>query len=186
MTIRNTVNKNTNGEDVESYLRRKEGVVFRQYQNEDGSNSENFVVADPYHVGPIATNGDQKLKLKLRLQIDLTFQLCNMYLVVIVIQHLYLVNEKTGKPALLIGPTSLSHWFEKHHQKNFVEKLILPAREKMRLSRDLPNTILSEAMNKTLKAFFGSHNDPREVVERLLKMYADETVFTFQALKDQG
>ncbi|GAU93239.1 hypothetical protein RvY_05205 [Ramazzottius varieornatus] len=56
----------------------------------------------------------------------------------------------------------------------------------MGFSRDLPNTNLSEAMNKTLKAFFGTHNDPREVVERLLKMYADETVFMFQALKDQG
>ncbi|GAU97627.1 hypothetical protein RvY_08893 [Ramazzottius varieornatus] len=41
-------------------------------------------------------------------------------------------------------------------------------------------------MNKTLKAFCGTHNDPREVVERLLKMYADETVFMLQALKDQG
>ncbi|GAV07102.1 hypothetical protein RvY_16978 [Ramazzottius varieornatus] len=56
----------------------------------------------------------------------------------------------------------------------------------MGFSRDLPNTNLSEAMNKTLRAFFGTHNDPREVVERLLKMYADETVFMFQALKDQG
>ncbi|GAU97626.1 hypothetical protein RvY_08892 [Ramazzottius varieornatus] len=62
MTIRNTVNKNTYGEDVESYLRRKEGVILRQYQNEDGSESENFVVVDPYHVELIATNGDQKLK----------------------------------------------------------------------------------------------------------------------------
>ncbi|GAU93240.1 hypothetical protein RvY_05206 [Ramazzottius varieornatus] len=139
MTIRNTVNKNTYGEDVESYLRRKEGVILRQYQNEDGSKSENFVVVDPYHVGLIATNGDQKLKcksikvkaiaysgdvdkvhasdvsavntgsfVKLRLQIGLTFQLCNMYLVVIVIKHPYLVNEKAGKPALLIGPTCLT------------------------------------------------------------------------------
>ncbi|GAV09379.1 hypothetical protein RvY_18929 [Ramazzottius varieornatus] len=56
----------------------------------------------------------------------------------------------------------------------------------MGFSRDLPNTNLAEAEHKALKAFFGKNKDPREVAERLLKLYADQVTHLFQCMKNQG
>ncbi|GAU99286.1 hypothetical protein RvY_10312 [Ramazzottius varieornatus] len=67
---------------------------------------------------------------------------------------------------IFLGDVKFQRWFERNHQKNFLEKLILPARETMGFSRDLPNKNLAEAEHKALKAFFGKHKDPREVAPR--------------------
>ena len=48
------------GLDAETYLRSKKGVILRQFQNEDGSKSEVFILCDPYHVGLIAVIGRLK------------------------------------------------------------------------------------------------------------------------------
>lgn len=42
------------------------------------------------------------------MQLDVTFNLCNMFVVTMVIQHPYCKNTETGKPALVIGPTMLT------------------------------------------------------------------------------
>ena len=65
-------------------------------------------------------------------------------------------------------------------------KLILPIRQIMGFSRDLPHTNFAEAMHKAMKAFFGKHQDSRVLVEKLLKLYADDIICLFKALKGQG
>ena len=77
-------------------------------------------------------------------------------------------------------------WFRQHHESKFVSKLILPIRQTLGFSRDLPHTNFAKAMHKAMKAFFGKHQDPRVLVEKLLKLYADDIVCLFEALKSQG
>ncbi|GAU99069.1 hypothetical protein RvY_10115 [Ramazzottius varieornatus] len=262
-TIKTAANKEVYGSDAESYLRAKDGVILRQYLNEDGTKSENYILVDPYRVGLLAVNASRQEKRILHVQLDVTFNLCNMFVVTMVIQHPF-----CKKPALVIGSTMLTQkksralyavfpnylrecligvgldvlsedWvfnfvtdgeralyeafrqaFPRHNHTlcvlhirkgieryfdgkktaseiaagsrgtirtiNFLEKLVLPARETIGFSRDMLNTNLAEAEHKALEPFFGKRKDPREVAERLLKLYADQLTHLFQCMKNQG
>ncbi|GAU88653.1 hypothetical protein RvY_01306-1 [Ramazzottius varieornatus] len=107
-TIKTAANREVYGSDAESSLRARDDVISRQYLNKDGTKSENYILADPHHVGLLAVNGSRRQKRILHVQLDLTFNLCNMFAVTMVIQHSFCKNAETGKPALVIGPTMLT------------------------------------------------------------------------------
>ena len=99
------------------------------------------------------------------------------------------VEEFRSKFSSLLATLSdelFGKWFRQHHESKFVSMLILPVRQALGFSRDLPHTNFAEAMHKAMKAFFGKYQDPRVLVEKLLKLYADDIVCLFEALKSQG
>ena len=70
-SVKAKAKKDIFGLDAETYLRSKAGVILRQFQNEDGSKSEAFILCDPYHVGLIAVLGRLKLNGKIVDRINL-------------------------------------------------------------------------------------------------------------------
>ena len=54
-SVKTKAKKDIFGLNAESYLRSREGVILRQFQNENGTKSEVYILCDPYHVGLMAT-----------------------------------------------------------------------------------------------------------------------------------